>query len=119
MNKREAGGRFEAIAAEYLEKHGCRIICRNFRSRRAEADIVAVDGRYLVFVEVKQRSSSRRGSGLEAVNREKQRRICMAAEYYMRRFHIPPDMPVRFDVISVDHETVRHIKNAFPCMLSR
>ena len=114
MNKRQTGSSFEEAAARYLEEKGYRILVRNFRSRRAEIDIVAQDGRYLVFVEVKHRSSERRGSGLDAVTRKKQERICSAAAFYLRRFRIRADMPVRFDVVSIDGNGFRLIRNAFP-----
>ena len=113
MNKRETGSNYEIMAQEYLEEQGFRILERNFRSRSAEIDLVAAEGRYLVFVEVKQRSTGRHGNGLAAVDDRKQRRICRAARYYLYRNRIPDGTPVRFDVVSIDAGRFRLIRNAF------
>ena len=113
MNKRTEGTRGEILAREYLRQQGYRILAANFRCRYAEIDIVAQEGKYLVFAEVKQRSTPARGMGYEAVDGRKQKRICMAARFYLRRFHISPAMPVRFDVVSVDQGRIRLIRNAF------
>ena len=56
-------------AAAYLKKKGYRILEANFRCRFGEIDLIARDGAYLVFIEVKYRSSLKDGDSLEAVNR--------------------------------------------------
>lgn len=114
MNKRRSGTRYEKLAEEYLTEQGYRILASNFRSRYAEVDLVAAEGKYLVFVEVKQRSTPSRGTGAEAVDLRKQARICSAADYYLKRYHIAADIPVRFDVVTVDCGRIRLIRNAFP-----
>lgn len=114
MNKREEGTRFEKQALEYLKEQGYRILTTNFRSYRAEIDLIAREGKYLVFVEVKERSTMSMGHGFEAVDGRKQARICQAAQYYLKRYHIDPQMPVRFDVVSIDRGRIRLIRNAFP-----
>ncbi len=113
MNKRIQGSLYEKVASEYLEKQGYRVLERNFRSRMAEIDIVAREGRYLVFVEVKQRSGKKSGWGCEAVDYGKQKRICQAASFYLFSRHVPDHTPVRFDVISIDNGRIRLIRNAF------
>ena len=70
MNKRETGSCYEELAAVCLQKKGYRIIERNYRCRQGEVDLVCRHGRYLVFVEVKYRSTGRMGGPLEAVDRE-------------------------------------------------
>ena len=55
MNKREIGSGYEEMAAAYLIEQGYKIVVRNFSGRRGEIDIIARDGEYLVFVEVKYR----------------------------------------------------------------
>lgn len=113
MNKREIGSRSEKSVGEFLTRQGYRILQYNFRCRSAEIDIVAREGRYLVFVEVKWRSSDRNGAPEEAVDVCKQRRILKAALYYMVRFRVPEGTPVRFDVAAVEHGKVHLIRNAF------
>ena len=113
VNKRTAGSGYEALAAHYLEEKGYQILERNFRSSSAEIDIVAQEGRYLVFAEVKQRSTCRRGSGRDAVDERKQKRICRAARWYMYRRRLSDETPVRFDVVSIDAGRITLVRNAF------
>lgn len=113
MNKRQLGTDKERMAAEYLEKQGLVILETNFRSRQGEIDIVARDDKYLVFVEVKFRSSTRLGSALEAVNYKKQCQICKVADYYRCRHRLGDDTMVRYDVVAIQGEEIIWVKNAF------
>ena len=113
LNKREVGASHEKLAGAYLETQGYLILEYNFRSRRSEIDIVARDGEYLVFVEVKYRSDERNGDPLEAVDVRKQKRICQAARYYLMIHHLNMDTPCRFDVAAVRGQKVELVKNAF------
>lgn len=92
---------------------GYHILEYNFRSRQGEIDIVAKDGKYLVFVEVKYRASTRSGDPLESVDLRKQRRICRAARYYLMRHQLDMDTPCRFDVAAIRKDQVEVRKNAF------
>ena len=69
MNKRRIGGIFENMAADYLVSQGLLILERNYRCRMGEVDLIARDGNYLVFVEVKYRNSSRNGNAAEEIGR--------------------------------------------------
>ena len=83
--------------------------------RQGEIDIIARDGRYLVFVEVKYRRDGQTGDPLEAVDRAKQRRISRTAQYYCLTHGYGETTPCRFDVAAVlgtDGE-VRLVRNAF------
>ncbi len=113
MNKRTVGSRYEEAAACYLEKMGYRILARNYRCRIAEIDLVAREGKYLVFAEVKERATHELGYGSESINLRKQDRICAAARYYLMKERIDPGMPVRFDVVTIDSGKVHVIRNAF------
>lgn len=113
MNKREVGTTYEKLVAEYLQSQGYEIIECNFRSRRGEIDIIAKDGVYLVFVEVKYRSNLGMGSPMEAVNRKKQQTISNTAMYYCLTHGYGADTPCRFDVAAVCGKTITVIKNAF------
>lgn len=104
----------EQFAAEYLRQNGCEIVERNYQIAGGEIDIIAWDGTYLLFVEVKYRSSDVAGYAAEAVGYRKQRRIYRTAEHYMRKNHILPDFPCRFDVIAIEPDGEVHwIQNAF------
>ena len=113
MNKREKGAQKEEQVCAYLLSKGVKITERNFRCRQGEIDIIGYDGDYLVFFEVKYRSSRNMGSAAEAVGPAKQRKICRVADYYRMIHRYGDDMPVRFDVVAIDGETLQWIKNAF------
>lgn len=108
----------ERVAAAWLKSRGCRVLARNFKSpRRGEVDIVARDGRLLMFVEVKTRVSGGRVRGLDAVDRTKQALIERGANAWLKRLGTR-DLPWRFDVIEVvvedgEKPVVNHVRDAF------
>lgn len=112
-NRRAKGVYYEEMAAEFLKKKGLRIMERNFRCRNGEIDLIARDGRYLVFIEVKYRKDRRSGSSFAAVGKQKQRTILKVALFYLIRNGFQDDIPCRFDVVGIDGEEIRWIKNAF------
>jgi putative endonuclease len=76
LNAKDALGRHgEQLAAEYLQQAGFRILDRNWRCADGEIDIVMVDRRVLVACEVKTRSGAGYGTPLEAITRQKVRRL--------------------------------------------
>ncbi len=103
----------EEAAARYLEQQGYIILERNFRLRLGEVDIIARDGEYLVFVEVKTRRTKKFGSPFEAVDVRKQQQIAKVAAAYVQG----QEIPVRFDVVAVylngQAVQVEVLKNAF------
>lgn len=113
MNKREIGGRYEELAAVYLQKNGYCILERNYRCRQGEVDLICRQGTYLVFVEVKYRSTARMGEPLEAVDDRKKNRIRKAAAYYMYSCGLPEDCPCRFDVVGILGKQVELVRDAF------
>lgn len=112
-NKRAIGTAYEKRAGDWLTKQGYKILQYNFRCRTGEIDLVAMDGAYLVFVEVKYRSSEATGNPLEAVDAKKQRTISRTASYYLLTHGYGEMTPCRFDVVSVLGGEIRVIKNAF------
>lgn len=113
MNNRKSGKKYETMAAEYLERHGFVILEKNFRSKWGEIDLIARDGRYVVFVEVKYRSSQRAGAAAAAVNYKKQYTISRVAAFYLIKNHLSEYTPCRFDVVAIDCEKIELYKNAF------
>ena len=113
MNRRQVGTFYEKEAALYLERQGYEMIESNFRCRNGEIDIIAREGEYLCFVEVKYRSGNGCGSPLEAVTRHKQQTIIQTAEYYLMKNKLPLDMPCRFDIIAIEGEKITLLRNAF------
>ena len=116
MNKRVLGDTRENIAAAYLENNGYFILERNFRCRMGEIDIVANEGGYIVFVEVKYRADLKYGAPAFAVDRKKQHTIYNVASFYLKKNGISFDTPVRFDVIAITGSKIELIKNAFGVM---
>jgi putative endonuclease len=112
------GRRGEKVAARFLRGNGYKILYRNFRgSSGGEIDLVCRDGDTLVFVEVKTRSREDFGRPLDAVDRDKQRRISRGGLAWLRLLD-NPDIFFRFDVVEViidDTSKPRFelIKNAF------
>ena len=113
MNKRAKGTRYESMAACYLEEKGYRILEQNFRCKQGEVDIIAQDGKYLIFVEVKYRRNASHGYAVEAVLYKKQQNISRVAAFYLLRHGLSEDTPCRFDVIAIDGENIQHYENAF------
>lgn len=112
-NKRSLGTKHEQIAAEYLKTMGYLITETNFRCRQGEIDLIARDGEYLVFVEVKYRADSRAGEPEEAVTPAKRRTILQVARFYLYCHRLPETTKCRFDVVAIKGDKVRVIKDAF------
>ncbi|MCG3113964.1 MAG: YraN family protein [Candidatus Manganitrophus sp. SB1] len=111
------GAEGEKIAAEFLRKMGYRILERNFRNVLGEIDIVALDGKILVFVEVKARSGDRFGAPQFAVDARKQAKMSRVALAYLSRKQIAPS-ECRFDVVGIIRNpngatSIEHLKDAF------
>jgi putative endonuclease len=97
----QLGARGEKLAARHLRRHGFKILYRNFRGRRGgEIDLVCRDRDTLIFVEVKTRTREDFGRPLDAVGREKQRRISLGALAWLRLLG-NPDILFRFDIVEV------------------
>ncbi len=112
-NNRSVGSRWEQAAAKWLVSRGYQIITLNFRSKFGEIDIVAKDGNYLVFIEVKYRKTADYGDGSCAVTYAKQRKICKTAAYFLMSRHYNYIPPIRFDVVSIMDDKISLYKNAF------
>jgi len=108
----------EDAACNYLEGRGYRIIARNFRTRFGEIDIIAEQGAYIVFAEVKTRKNSRFAEAREFVTKSKQRKILTSADLWLSGHST--ELQPRFDVIEVYGEEnspvtpcINLIENAF------
>ena len=107
----------ESLARGALEREGYAILATRYRTRAGELDIVARDGRCLVFVEVKARRHAERGSPAEAVTPAKQRRVAAMARDFLAR-HQTDATECRFDVVAVllgegERPVIHIIRNAF------
>lgn len=114
MNNRKTGTVYEQAVGYYLEQQGYEILQYNYRCRAGEIDIVARDGTYIVFCEVKYRKGRGAGHALAAVDEKKQRVICRCALFYIMEHHLAEDMEYRFDVVAIEKEKIVVVQDAFP-----
>jgi putative endonuclease len=115
------GQRGENMAARYLRNQGYKIITRNFRCELGEVDIIAREGRTLVFVEVKTRAYDD-PTPEEQVNDVKRHQLTKAAKFYLSRYG-SPQPPARFDVVAIvwpqgREPQIRHTPDAFEATFS-
>ena len=113
MNKRQLGGEYEKLAAEYLRAQGYDILEQNYRCRSGEIDLIARDGEYLCFIEVKYRRGITCGSPFEAVGLHKQMQILKVARYYLMKKKLNLDTACRFDVVAIEGNEITLLRNAF------
>lgn len=110
------GQKGEDLAFNLLKKKGYKILERNYKSSLGEIDIIAREGKTLVFVEVKTRLTSDFGTAKWAVGPRKQKKVSLVALDYLKR-HSLLEHPARFDVVAIDidqgQETVELFRNAF------
>lgn len=115
-DKTTLGDNGETLAREYLLAQGYRILETQWRHRRAEIDLIAMDGEVLVFVEVKTRKTDRFGAPAAFVSARKEELMSDGAIAYMEA--IGHDQEIRFDIIGITwplggHPVLEHFKDAF------
>jgi len=115
MNRKSLGDKGEKTSAKYLTNKGYNIIARNYRTRYGEIDIIAKYKGILVFVEVKLRTNTKYGRGIEAITSHKIQKIHqVAVNYIQEHYDIEPEC--RFDVIEIlnsNEMEILHLENAF------
>lgn len=117
LRNRLFGDDGERLAARYLKREGYRIVARQWRGRTGEIDLIARQGKTVVFVEVKTRRPDPGSRPEEAVNFHKQRQLTRAGYEWMKRYG-RDGWSYRFDVVAIvmpddgDPE-IKHIIGAF------
>jgi putative endonuclease len=89
----------EAACCEYLRAKGLKIVDKNFNCRHGEIDIIMLDRKMLVFVEVRYRKNNNFGGGLESITMAKQQKLRKTAELYLQKNQRYKN--ARFDVVSM------------------
>lgn len=107
----------ERLASDFLVAQGLRILCTNYRARRGEIDVVALEQRTICFVEVKYRQSNRFGAAVLFVSPQKIRALSIAASDFLCRngFNISSHS-FRFDVLTIEGSaplTITWYRDAF------
>lgn len=112
------GSAGEDRAAAFLKRRGYKIIERNYHSRYGEIDIIASNGEYIVFAEVKQRKNADFGEAREFVTPSKQRKVRVTAEIWLSDNET--ELQPRFDIIEIygpeglfGGYTINHLEDAF------
>ncbi len=107
----------EEKAGIFLQNQGYEIIAFNWRHARAEIDIIAKTGNFVVFVEVKTRSTTVFGEPEDFVSDKKQQMMISAAEIFLEQNPHLRDVEVRFDIVSIVinpfQEQINHFEDAF------
>ncbi|HIE11996.1 MAG TPA: YraN family protein [Desulfotomaculum sp.] len=118
-DRKRLGETAEAFAANHLKAKGYKILAQNYRCRHGEIDIIALDNRTLVFIEVRARGSMDFGLPQESVGYRKQRKLREVARYYLATERGKGGI-CRFDVVAVQYDSenqrvrkIEHIENAF------
>lgn len=111
----ELGKEGEKVAVEYLQSKGYEIIQQNYQARKAEIDIIARKGDWLVVVEVKTRTSIDFGNPEDFVNKKKIKLLVKAIDEYVQETDL--DLEIRFDIIAVLKQgkefSIEHFEDAF------
>lgn len=115
MNNTVLTGRTaETLACNYLKKNGLILIEKNYRHSRGEIDLIMRDHNFIVFVEVRLRSNTDYGAGLETISKYKRQKIIQTALHFLTKKNLVDKIFCRFDVISIqDEKNILWIKNAF------
>ena len=95
------GNQAESDALAYLQSNGCQLVASNYRAKTGEIDLIVQHGGTLVFVEVRYRSDTSRGTGAETVTDNKRLKIIRTAEHFLATHKKCRNMPCRFDVVSM------------------
>ncbi len=111
MSTSSKGRRGEDAAAAFLERHGYRILARNYRTPDGEADLICLEAGFLVIVEVKRRDRRTFGSALAAVDCRKQTKLRRIAADVGQI--VAPGRRIRFDVVAIDGNRLALHRNAF------
>ncbi|WP_066567793.1 YraN family protein [Snodgrassella sp. CFCC 13594] len=92
----------EDAAWAYLQRHGCRLVARNWHCRFGELDLIVWDGSVLVFVEVRLRRGTQFGGAAGSLNAGKLAKVQRSAEYYLQTH--PTPAPCRIDALLFDND---------------
>jgi putative endonuclease len=107
------GRHAEDLAAAYLQQRGLKLVARNYRCRFGEIDLIARDGKTLVFIEVRMRTSDGFGGAAASITAAKRHKLLRTARYYLSATARAP--ACRFDALLVNgaDNSIEWLKNAF------
>jgi len=100
LQKINLGSRGEELTVDFLKKQGYSILEKNYKTKLGEIDIIARESRTVCFIEVKTRTTLKKGTPFEAVTFLKKRKLSQIALSYLKLKNLL-DVKARFDVVSV------------------
>lgn len=105
----------EELACNYLKEQGLSWLESNYNCRLGEIDLIMRDKEYIVFVEVRARTSNAYGGAVQSVTHSKRQKLLRTATLYLQAKKLYDKHPCRFDVLTLDGTASRitWIKNAF------
>ncbi len=111
--RKQHGNQGEEMAAAYLKDKGYAIVCRNYRCPVGEIDLVARDGEYWVFVEVRSRWAAGYSTPEQSITKAKKHKLWQLGAYYLQN-EIGREVICRFDLIGISAHgkspVINHIK---------
>ena len=107
----QKGKEGEAAAEQFLMNNGFEIVARNYRFKRSEIDLIVRKKDWLVFVEVRMRSSSAFGYPEQTISRNKRKKIMEGAAQYLEESKWEGN--VRYDIVAIQKNEVTHFEDAF------
>ncbi len=110
--RKKFGTEGETLARAYLEERGYRWLASGYSSKWGEIDLIMEHERSIVFVEVKRRRGSDFGPPEEAITEFKKNHIVRSALLFLQSRGYE-ERSIRFDVVTMDPEGLRHYINAF------
>ena len=114
MITQQKGQHAEQRALAFLVENGLKLVSQNYSCRLGEIDLIMRDGAYLVFAEVRARSSMRFGGGIASITYAKRKKIIKTTSYYLMKYKLQDRFPIRFDVLSIDGKgVITWLKDAF------
>ncbi len=117
MKSMERGELNEQIALQYLAAQGLKLVTSNYHSRYGEIDLIMLDKKMLVFIEVRYRRNNHFGGAAMSVTPDKQRKIAKTALQFIQR-NKKTEWQCRFDVVAIGETETRWIKSAFDSPLA-
>ena len=117
MNQNNAGLEAEKLAATFLANHGLKLVTQNYHCRFGEIDLIMMDAKTLVFIEVKLRSNSQFGGAAASITPQKQQKMILTAQHYLQQnIKNQSQTACRFDAIlmsKAELSDIEWVRNAF------
>ncbi|MES2546097.1 MAG: YraN family protein [Pseudomonadota bacterium] len=113
LNQDNPGLAAEKLAETFLINRGLKLVTRNYHCRFGEIDLIMLDAKTLVFVEVRLRTNTQFGSAGTSITPQKMQKLILTAQHYLQTHG---EQPCRFDAILMDSanaKSIEWVRNAF------